>query len=76
MGSAPGDTDHSARRHQFSQRTGRSPRQARFGENPQSTRAATGSHLLRHGHELEDVAVQVFEIDAAAAVPVVELAVV
>src|ERR1700720_3879032 len=32
--------------------------------------------LLRHGHQLEHVAVGIEEIDAAAAVPVVELAVV
>src|SRR5262249_10819567 len=32
--------------------------------------------LLRHGHQLEDVTVRVLEIDASAAVPVVELAVV
>src|SRR5215208_5698073 len=29
--------------------------------------------LLRHGHELENVAVRILEIEAAAAVPVVEL---
>ena len=32
--------------------------------------------LLRHGHEFEYMAVQVFEIDAAATVPVIELAVI
>src|SRR5512142_599518 len=32
--------------------------------------------LLRHCHELEYVAVRVFEIDATAAVPVIEFAVV
>jgi hypothetical protein len=35
-----------------------------------------GLRLLRHGHELEYVAVWVFEIDAAAAVPVIELTVI
>src|SRR5262245_45782771 len=42
----------------------------------QSSPCGDGLHLLRHGHELEDVAVQVFEIDAAATVPVIELAVI
>ena len=30
------------------------------------------SHSLRHGHELEDVAVEVLEVEPAAAVPVVK----
>jgi hypothetical protein len=32
--------------------------------------------LLRHGHELEYVAVQIFEINPAATVPIIELAVI
>src|SRR5262245_23170144 len=35
-----------------------------------------GPVSLRHGHQLEHVAVRVLEIDSAAAAPVVELAVV
>src|SRR5262245_62857431 len=42
----------------------------------QSSQCGDGLHLLRHGHELEDVAVRVFEIDAAATIPVIELAVI
>ena len=33
-------------------------------------------HLLCHGHELEYVAVRVFEIEATATIPVIELAVI
>src|SRR5580658_11328685 len=41
-----------------------------------ATRQSGMTRLLRHGHQLEHVAVGIAEIDAAAAVPVVELAVV
>src|SRR5580704_6348555 len=41
-----------------------------------ATRQSGMTRLLRHGHKLEHVAVGIAEIDAAAAVPVVELAVV
>src|SRR5215470_6697833 len=34
-----------------------------------------GKFSLRHGHELEHVPIRVLEIDAAAAAPVIELAV-
>src|SRR5215471_16338942 len=34
-----------------------------------------GKFSLRHGHELEHVTIRVLEIDAAAAAPVVELAI-
>src|SRR4029453_9634283 len=40
----------------------------------QSSPCGDGLHLLRHGHELEYVAVRVLEIDAAATIPVIELA--
>src|SRR5580698_6346308 len=41
-----------------------------------ATRQSGMTRLLRHGHQLEHVAVGIAEIDAAAAVPVVELAIV
>ena len=51
-------------------------RRSRFRATPAMTRRSPESHaLLRHGHQLEHVAVRIAKIDTAAAAPVVELAV-
>src|SRR6516162_404081 len=62
-----------AQKHSYAPRS----RTRTAGAAPVKSRNRKGAaRSLRHGHQLEDMAVGVLEVDAAAAVPIVELAVV